>query len=51
MQSIGMTLISQMVTASMLGIAVKDCRGILARLLAPIRSLSKNNKGLINQNK
>lgn len=37
MFGIGMTLISQMVTASMLGIAVQDCRGILARLLAPIR--------------
>lgn len=38
MFGIGITLISEMVKASMEGIAVKDCRGILARLLAPIRN-------------
>ena len=37
MFGIGMTLISEMVKASLEGKAAKDCRGILARLLAPIR--------------
>ena len=37
MFGIGMTLIAEMVKASMEGKAVKDCRGLLARLLAPIR--------------
>ena len=32
-----MKLVSDMVRASMEGKAVKDCRGLLARLLAPIR--------------
>lgn len=38
MFGIGMTLISEMAKASLEGKAVKDCRGILARLLAPIRA-------------
>ena len=38
MFGIGMTLISEMVKASLEGKAAKDCRGILARLLAPIRT-------------
>ena len=37
MFGIGMKLVSDMVRASMEGKAVKDCRGLLARLLAPIR--------------
>ena len=38
MFGIGMTLISEMVKASLKGKAAKDCRGILARLLSPTRT-------------
>lgn len=37
MFGIGLKLISEMVKASLEGMVVKDCRGLLARLLAPIR--------------